>query len=109
MSILLTIGQNDFASTGMLVNDMKTRSIHKESFFIVFVFLFIIGILYCFFIGRLGIMIVFAVKIFALLSFTLAQFVCKVSAKFRLSERNENKFSFLSVRKLIKSNEKQKK
>ena len=31
---------------------------------------------------------------------------CKVSAKFRLSERNENKFSFLSVRKLIKSSEK---
>ena len=32
--------------------------------------------------------------------------VCKDSAKFRFSEGNENKFSFLSVRKLIKSNEK---
>ncbi len=30
----------------------------------------------------------------------------KDSAKFRFSEGNENKFSFLSVRKLIKSNEK---
>ena len=32
--------------------------------------------------------------------------VCKDSAKFRFSEGNENKFSFLSVRKLTKSNEK---
>ena len=31
---------------------------------------------------------------------------CKDSVKFRFSEGNENKFSFLSVRKLIKSNEK---
>ena len=31
---------------------------------------------------------------------------CKDSIKFRFSEGNENKFSFLSVRKLIKSNEK---
>jgi len=33
----------------------------------------------------------------------------KVSAKFRLSEKNENKFSFLSVRNLSKSSEMQNK
>ena len=31
---------------------------------------------------------------------------CKDNAKFRLSKGNENIFSFLSVRKLIKSNKK---
>ena len=35
--------------------------------------------------------------------------VCKDSAKFRFSEGNENKFSFLSVRKLTKLSEIQRK
>jgi hypothetical protein len=34
---------------------------------------------------------------------------CKGSAKFRLSEENENKLSFLSVRKLIKPSKIQRK